>query len=768
MRRLLITASALAASVFSVSLAVVPLPVHTRPNAFLVEAKDGSPLRAFTSEDGGYWRFGSKHTVLPEHLRAAVLTFEDQRFYAHPGVDPIALLRAATQNIIAGRVVSGGSTLTMQVARMIDPRPRTFSTKLLETFRAVQLELRFDKEEIFRNYLDLAPYGGNIEGISAAARFYFDKDISLLTLDEAATLAALPNAPGRLAASPTALRARRDEVLRRMVGSGTITEEQSEQAISVPLNLVRKKTPQLAPHLAEKLRSTLGGTTSVVRSSIDPVLQKRAEDLLAQQHRLLMRNQITNGAVVIIENKTRKIRALAGSPNFFDAAISGQVDGTAALRSPGSTLKPFVYALAFDRGLAGVSTALEDVPLIFKDWAPENFDGNYRGLISAEDALRASLNIPAVELSRALGSDGLISFLHRAGFVSFEKDAARHGLSVVLGGCDVTLLELTNLYATLASGGKHRPPSMLENDSAPAEIQLFSEGAAYLTTEILSGVRRPELPDSWKDAATIPRVAWKTGTSYGRRDAWTIGYDRQYTVGVWVGHFDGRGIPELIGVHAAAPLFFGIFETLGGGAWFEQPSTVRVREVCALSGAPANSFCAHKKTELALENAPPARCAMHEQLEVDDATGKRLCSKCRAGRARHYETHVSWPPRTTAFFASTGAKEDPIPAHDPRCTAKSGRGSGPIIAFPLADDEFLLRDGVPPELQKIVFRSAAEGGSGKLYWFVDGVLFTSAPAGVAVEWTPLLGPHRIALVDEDGASAAIEIRVRHSVMLLSP
>lgn len=767
MRRWAIRLAALACVLFFAAAALVPLPAKTRPTALMIEANNGSPLRAFASPDGGFWRFASKQHALPDHLRAAVLTFEDQRFYSHPGVDPVALLRALFQNISAGHVVSGGSTLTMQIARMIDPQKRTLSAKLLEAFRAVQLELRYDKEELLRNYLDLAPYGGNIEGVVAAARFYFDKDVSLLTLDEAATLAALPNSPARLSTSLPQLRARRDDVLQRMASSGAITEEQAAQAITVPLQLTRKSAPKLAPHLSEKLRQA-HPEADTVRSSIDPVLQKRAEDLLTQQHRLLMRNNITSGAVVIIENSTRKIRALAGSPNFFDSALSGQVDGSSALRSPGSALKPFVYALAFDRGIASPSTALEDVPLMFKDWAPENFDGNYRGLVSAEDALRASLNIPAVELSKALGRDGLIALLQRANFTQFQKDPARHGLSVVLGGCEVTLLELTNLYATLASGGKHRPPSFLEKvDSTSEETQLFSEGAAYLVTEILSGVRRPELPDSWKDSATIPQVSWKTGTSYGRRDAWTIGYDRRYTVGVWVGHHDGRGVPELIGVQAAAPLFFALFETLGGAPWFERPLVVREREVCALSGAPAGPACAHKRSELALENAPSATCALHQRFEIDDATGYRLCSKCRAGRARHMETHVAWPPRTAAFFASTGAKEDPIPVHDPACVAKSGRG-GPMIAFPLPDDEFLLRDGVSAELQKIVFRSAAEGGAGRLYWFVDGVLIDSAPAGVAVEWTPVLGPHRIALVDEEGESAAIEIRIRHSAMLISP
>lgn len=766
-RALLITFGSLAA-VFLAALWSIPLPPLHKPSSLVVEAKNGAVLRAFASNDGAFWRMPLAREAPPPALLDAVLTFEDRRFRWHPGVDPLALLRAAYTNLSAGRVVSGGSTLTMQIARMLDPRPRTFGAKLIEAFRAVQLELRYSKDELLALYLDLAPYGGNIEGVGAAAQLYFDKDVSLLTLDEAATLAALPNAPAKLAASRERLRARRNDVLSRMADKGAITRERADEAIAVPLELKRRPAPNRAPHLALRLRERAGDAARV-RSSIDPELQRRAEQLLAHHVAKLKTHGITAGAVVIIENNTRKVRALVGSPDFFDHRASGQVDGTAALRSPGSTLKPFLYALALDRGLIGLSTGLEDVPLNFKDWSPENFDGGYRGLVSAEDALKSSLNIPAVELAQLIEPDGFNQFLQRAKLTAFQGELSRFGLSTVLGGCEVNLLELTNLYSTLANGGKYRPPSLLENGSPEPEIQLFSEGAAYLLGETLTDVRRPELPDSWRDSASLPRVAWKTGTSYGRRDAWTIGYDRRYTAGVWIGNFDGTGVPELVGVHAAAPLFFALFDALpnSGGDLASRPSGVEERTVCALSGALPGPSCAHTKRELALEVAPKKTCALHQAIEVDDHTGHRLCSKCRADRARHTEVHVFWPPRVAAYFASKELLQSAIPEHDPRCAAGL-QGDRPKIASPLDGDVYLLRDGVARELQKIALVAAPAGGAGRIYWFVGGRLTGEAPAGSAVEWTPEPGMHRIAAVDEEGRSTEIEIRVRQNDMLAAP
>lgn len=768
-RRALLFTSGSFAAVFFVALFLVPLPQIKKPVSRVVEAKDGSVLRTFASSDGAFWRIPIDPQAAPDFLYDAVLTFEDRRFRLHPGVDPLALLRAAYTNLAAGRVVSGGSTLTMQIARMLDPRPRTFGAKLIEAFRALQLELRWSKDELLAIYLDLAPYGGNIEGIGAAALFYFDKDVSLLTLDEAAALAALPNAPAKLAASRERLRARRDDVLRRMADNGALTRARAEEAIAVPLRLERRPAPNRAPHLALRLREQAGDAARV-RSSIDPELQRRAERLLAHHVAKLKTHGITAGAVVVLENESRKVRALVGSPDFFDARSSGQVDGTAALRSPGSTLKPFLYALALDRGMIGLSTGLEDVPVNFKDWSPENFDGGYRGLISAEEALKSSLNIPAVELAQALEAEGegFNVFLRRAKLTAFQGELSRFGLSTVLGGCEVNLLELSNLYSTLAAGGKYRAPTLLENSAAAPEVELFSEGAAYLISETLTDVRRPELPDSWKDSASLPRVAWKTGTSYGRRDAWTLGYDRRYTVGVWIGNFDGSGVPELVGVHAAAPLFFALFDALphSGGEVASRPRSVETRTVCALSGAVPGPSCAHTKKELALAVAPQKTCALHEALEVDDRTGHRLCSKCRADRARHTEVHVLWPPRVAAYFASRDLLPRTAPEHDPRCAAGL-QGDRPKIASPLDGDVYLLRDGVARELQKIALVAAPAGGAGRIYWFVGGRLSGEAPAGSAVEWTPEPGRHRIVAVDEEGRSSEIEIRVR-SDMLTAP
>jgi penicillin-binding protein 1C len=452
-----------------------------------------------------------------------------------------------------------------------------------------------------------------------------------------------------------------------------------------------------------------------------------------------------------------------GSKDFFDAASDGQVDGANALRSPGSTLKPFVYALALDRGVIGMNTLLEDVPTAYKDWAPVDFDKKWRGVVPARVALAESLNVPAVRLAERLEPDGLVRLLDRAGFRDFQGERAKqHGLATVLGGCDVTLLELTNLYAGLAQGGLHQPVRTMEVvEPVRSEARLFSDGAAYLVSEILTNVRRPELPDLWQDTTSLPRLAWKTGTSYGRRDAWSIGYNARWTVGVWVGNFDGRGVPELVGVEAAAPLLFSIARTLPGALtdpWIPRPSTVRQREVCALSGAPAGPSCEHRESELALENAPRARCALHVAMDVDDDTGERLCSRCREGRHYHREVHVSWPANVASWLRGTGVPVDRVPSHNPRCE-RGLSGIGPVIHAPVEGDQFVLRQGVGPEAQQIALMASVGGDAGQLYWFLDDRLVWSGAAGRKVMIDPEPGPHHLVAVDAEGRSSSVDIEV---------
>jgi len=744
---------------------LVPLPKRMdRPMSAVVLAADGGWMRVrVTPDEGGMVRIPVTREEIPDRLVEAVLDFEDRRFFWHPGVDPLAMLRAAWLNATSGRVVSGGSTITMQVARMLERRPRTMGAKLIEMARAVQLEIRFSKEEIIELYFNLAPYGGNIEGVGSATYYYYAKSVSLLSLDEAATLAAIPNSPAALdpVRGKARLARRRDDVLMRMAGNGVVTKEDAERAMSLPIGAWRRATPFTAPHLSEKVMAASPGELRI-KTTIDRELQARVEKLLGDHVQRLQAHGITNGAVVVIDNATRKVRAYAGSAAFFDLTHQGQVDGADAPRSPGSTLKPFVYAMALDRGLIGTNTLLEDVPVTYKDWVPSNFDGRWRGVISASDALSHSLNIPAVKLAERLEPHGLVELLGKADIRAVAASPHRYGLATVLGGVDVSLLELTNLYAALAEGGVHRKYKLLENEKDGEEVHLFSPGAAYLVTDILTDVRRPELPDSWKDAVSIPRVAWKTGTSYGRRDAWSIGVTQRWSVGVWVGNFDSKGVPELVGVEAAAPLFFAIVQTLPGVStdpWFARPEEIVTRQVCALSGAKPGPGCSHTKTELALaDKAPRATCALHATLSIDDDTGHRLCARCRIGRHFHGETHVLWPAAVLGYLRESGHVVTPIPVHEPTCDHGLA-GEAPVIRSPLDGDEYLVRPGVPMEHQKIALVASVTGGT-RLYWFVDDALHGETAPGQPVMLDPLPGAHRVVAMDGEGRKSGVSIRVR--------
>lgn len=745
-----------------VAATVLPLPPGIqRPASQVVEAADGTWLRIFTTADGGgMWRVPVSRDELPAHLVQAVLTFEDQRFYRHPGVDPLALIRAAGQAVRAGRIISGGSTLTMQIARMLERRPRTVRSKLIEMFHALQLELRYSKDELLTMYFDLAPYGGNIEGVGAAAWFYFGKQVAQLNLEEAASLAALPNAPTLLRPDrdPARLRRRRDDVLARMAAAGVVDTAAARRASQIEVTAERRAAPMLAPHFTQRVHRARPGVPRV-RTTLDASLQHRVSRLLADHVDGIAAHGISNGAVVVLDNETAAVKAYVGSRGFFDAAIDGQVDGAAAPRSPGSTLKPFVYAAALDLGLIGRRSLIQDVPLNFRDWSPSNFDSRFRGLVAAEDALAQSLNVPAVQVARMLEPEGLVAMMRRLGVSTFGDDR-QYGLAAVLGGCEINLLELTGLYAALASGGRHLPPVLVPGERAPQ--RLVSPAAAYLISDILTDVRRPELPEVWRHATSANQLAWKTGTSYGRRDAWSVGYTRRYTIGVWIGNFDGHGVPELVGVQVAAPLLFAIARVLPGAddeGWIDRPETVVERSVCSVSGAPAGPHCPHQVGELAIEGvAPRTRCKLHVQVDVHDDSGLRLCSRCRAGRDHHPEVHTVWPAAVVPWLSRAGVGVGALPPHDPSC-ASGLDGAAPVIHTPSDGDEFVLRSGVPSADQQIALQASTSGGTGAVFWFVDGALQTQAAPGDVVLLEPTPGPHHLVAVDTEGRSADIRITV---------
>ncbi|MGH2571582.1 MAG: penicillin-binding protein 1C, partial [bacterium] len=611
-----------------------PDPYRGKPPSPQVLARDSTLLRPFLSADEK-WRL--RAGAPSPHLVAAVLEHEDRWFFRHPGVNPLAIVRAAYTNLAAGRVVSGASTITMQLARIASPGRRSFAGKLAQAYRALQYESLYSKEEILAAYLDLAPYGGNIEGIEAASRIYFGKPASELSVGEVALLAVIPQAPARHhpIRRPEAARAARDRLIARLEARGRIDERTGREARSLPMPSTAMPMPFRAPHFAEHVVSNAPAPPSgAYVTTIEPAVQAFVESTIGDRVQDLRPLGIGQGAAVVLDWERSELVALAGSAGFSDASFQGQVNGALAPRSPGSTLKPFVYALAIDEGLITLDTMLEDVPTRLGAWHPENFDHEYRGAISAAEALCTSRNVPAVRLARELerSGQGLYRLLADAGVHSLTRPPEHYGLSLVLGGAEVSLLELTNLYATLARGGLHAQVLTLAGAGRPQpRPRLFSAAAASIVLEALTDVTRPELDAVWRSARGSVPVPWKTGTSFGHRDAWSVGIAGTFVVGVWLGNFDGVGAPGLVGLDAAAPV---LFELLAGlprtePLWQRDAPEVAMREICAGSGQPRGPHCPHGREGKYIPGVSPAgTCDVHREILVDTSTGWAVCPRC--------------------------------------------------------------------------------------------------------------------------------------------
>ncbi|MGB8399797.1 penicillin-binding protein 1C [Bradyrhizobium sp.] len=543
----LIGAGAFAAWVASLG----PLPLaQVRQVSTSIVDRNGKLLRAYAMADGR-WRLpvDAKTAVDPGYLKL-LFAYEDRRFYRHGGVDPLALGRAVFQFVTSGRIVSGGSTITMQLARLMEPRrERSISAKLRQMVRAIEIERQLSKDQILDLYLALAPFGGNLEGVRAASIAYFGKEPKRLSLSESALLVALPQSPEtrRLDRSPDRARAARDRVLDRMVEDRIVTEEDAAQARAAPVPALRKPMPILAPHSADQAVATMKDAP-VIRLTLDSSLQKVLEALA--RDRAVAQGPNISVAIIAVDNESGDVLARVGSSDYFDERRAGQVDMTRAVRSPGSTLKPFIYGLAFEDGFVHPESLIDDRPIRFGSYAPENFDMTFQGTVPVRKALQLSLNVPAIALLDRVGASRLSSRLKQAGGnLVLPKDEAP-GLAMGLGGVGVTLQDLAQLYSGLARLGTTKPlrEIMLAKDDRDA-LRLMDQVAAWQVGNVLIGTPPPEngVPN---------KIAFKTGTSYGYRDAWSVGFDGRITIGVWVGRPDGAPVPGLIGRTAAAPILF--------------------------------------------------------------------------------------------------------------------------------------------------------------------------------------------------------------------
>jgi penicillin-binding protein 1C len=540
-----------------VSLGPLPLQQARQVSTTIVD-RNGKLLRAYAMADGR-WRLpvDGKTGVDPGYLKL-LLAYEDRRFYSHGGVDPLALGRAAFQFVTRGHIVSGGSTITMQLARLMEPRrERSVYAKLRQMVRALEIERQLTKDRILDLYLALAPFGGNLEGVRAASIAYFGKEPKRLSLAESALLVALPQSPEtrRIDRFPDVARAARDRVLDRMVGDGRVREDDAVQARTTPVPRLRRPMPILAPHSADQAIAIVRDS-SVIRLTLDSSLQKVLE-ALARDRAIALGPNISV-AIVAVDNESGDVLARIGSPDYFDDRRAGQVDMTRAVRSPGSTLKPFIYGLAFEDGFVHPESLIDDRPIRFGSYAPENFDMTFQGTVAVRRALQQSLNVPAIALLDRVGASRLASRLKQAGAgLVLPKDEAP-GLAMGLGGVGVTLQDLVQLYSGLARLGNTRPLSEIVGgkDDQRDTLRLMDQVAAWQVGNVLMGTPPPE-------NAPHNRIAFKTGTSYGYRDAWSVGFDGRMTIGVWVGRPDGAPVQGLVGRTAAAPILFDAFARTG-------------------------------------------------------------------------------------------------------------------------------------------------------------------------------------------------------------
>jgi penicillin-binding protein 1C len=649
----------------------------------------------------------------------------------------------------------------MQVARMMEKRPRNFWSKIVECFRSFQLEWKYSKKEILQMYLNLAPYGGNIEGVKSASVIYFNKMPDHLSLAEITALSIIPNRPVSLVLGRNndLIVQERNRWLRKFARDKYFTKKEIEDALNEPLTAIRRAVPFHAPHLAYRLRKRMG--IENIRTHIDLNTQKKTEQMVFDYiHSLYLKN-IKNGSVVIVDNETHRVITYVGSADFKDTSDAGQVNGAMAIRQPGSTLKPLLYGLCIDEGLLTPKRMMNDVSTHFGGgYMPENYDKKFNGYVTLEYALDHSLNIPAVKALQQLGVEKLVNKLSDCNFAQVQKDRNKLGLSMILGGCGATLEELTGLYASCANNGVFVQPSYCTLDSSAKRVTVMSAEANFMIAEMLGKVNRPDFPLSWESSVHLPRIAWKTGTSYGRRDAWSIGFNKKYTVGVWIGNFNGEGAPDLSGANVATPLLFRIFNTINYDAdqeWFTAPATLQQRKVCSVTGMPVNEFCTDQVLDYFIPlHSATVLCNHKQEVQVDEKETISYCKTCLPTSGYKTKWYKMTPPEMQRFFDENQIVYDKVPPHNPQCEWVFTEGV-PVITSPRGGNEYYISKTSPEPLQ-LSCETATDVS--RVYWYINNKLYKTAQPKEKIFFTPAEGPVKISCADDKGRNQNIWVTVK--------
>ncbi|HTA65763.1 MAG TPA: penicillin-binding protein 1C [Xanthomonadaceae bacterium] len=723
-------------------------------------------LRLTLASDGQYRLWTPLRDISPQLVESVEL--HEDRWYAwHPGFNPWGLLRGAWVTYVRHGHPQGGSTITMQLARLLwRLDTRTPSGKFDQLARAEQLELFYSKHDILEAYLNFAPYGRNVQGVGAASLVYFAKPVGALTLPEALTLAVIPQDPARRlqaghAAGDDALINPALADVRNALYAQWLRSHPRDASLkplfALPLNLrPLSRLPFAAPHAVDQVLAAqaINGGVGPPRivTTIDLDLQHMLERRIADYVERRQSNGIRNAAAILVDTRDMGIKAMVGSADYFDASIQGQVNGTLAKRSPGSTLKPFIYALGFDQGVLHPQTVLRDVPTSFGPYTPENFDGRFLGPVTATQALIRSRNIPAVWVASQLDKPNLYGFLREAG-ISRMASEQHYGLALVLGGGEVTPQELAGLYAMLANRGVLQPLRLRADERQVIGTRLLSEEASYMVMDILRQNPRPDETTGAQPASM--HVYWKTGTSWAFRDAWTAGSFGPYVLVVWIGNFDDSGNPAFVGIDAAAPLFFQIIDAVVaerphlGEPVQTIPEHLKRVEICLASGELPNQWCPQKGMTWFIPGKSPIRVSnVHRPVVIDDATGKPACPPYRG--PTHVEVYEYWPSDLQQVFAQAGMPRRVPPANPDCADAGQVAGDPPRITSPLRGSTYAMQIKRQEE-NRVAFSATADADAHALYWFVDDAYVGRSAPGESLFWQPSgAGRYDVRAVDDHG------------------
>ena len=760
----------------------LPKKIFNAPTSYIIEDADGNLLNATIAADG-QWRFPYNKNV-PQKFIDCITTFEDKRFFKHPGVDPVSIGRAVVKNVKNKGVVQGGSTLTMQVIRLSKKDDkRSIWNKLKESILAVRLEMSYSKKEILALYASNAPFGSNVVGLDAAAWRYYGRSADKLSWGEMATLAVLPNAPALVhpGKNRKTLLKKRNILLDKLLAAEKINQSSCDLAKLEPLPGQPMALPQFAPHLLQRFKKANAASNgeTKIKTTIDGMLQKNIARIIQQHQSVLKGNGINNACALVLDVETGNSIAYVG--NIYDPAnkeMESDVDVIAAPRSPGSALKPILYASMLSDGLILPNAIIPDIPTQIGSYAPQNFDLGYDGAVPANRALARSLNIPAVKLLQQYKYQRFYETLQHCGITTLNRSADTYGLSLILGGCEVTMWDLAGVYASMArtlnhqtknhgkfNAGDFHPANYVANQNTsdiqhPTSNIPLDPTSIYFTFQAMEEVMRPGEEGLWQQFSSSKKIAWKTGTSFGFRDGWAIGVTPKYVIAVWVGNTDGEGRPGLIGIQTAAPVLFDIFRLLPDAGWFQKPVyNFAFVPVCRQSGFRANIDCPDVDTLFMPPNGTKAPlCPYHKIIHLDAAGMYRVTEQCESPSNMQHKSWFILSPAMEYYYKQKNADYTILPPFKAGCDyAESGKQME--IIYPQPDAKIYVPLEVSGEKGKTIFTAAHRKNGTTIFWSLDDDFIGTTKNFHQMALNPSPGKHIITLVDENGTSISRQFEI---------